>query len=143
MSAASTLGALGSDLAFSVSFGISAELLQAARQAGTSEGELTSIVLLCSVLLSALPSSLATILGRKSANTEAKSPSRLFEFAWVVLTLVQRILISVSVQLLASGVQSRSSLRGVRILSLVSVALFFLFLESSALVGRQGAKHPD
>ena len=58
MSAATgALGSLGSDLAFSVSFGIASELLKAASDADLSEEELIGIVLAVSVVLSAVPSS--------------------------------------------------------------------------------------
>ena len=185
MATTGALGSLGSDLAFSVSFGIANELLDAAKEAHLSEDELIGIVLALSVILSAVPSTfiamreewrkyLAGSKPAQSSGTEASggssgngssapkvlphgmekdgpvedeerfadggnrspaSSSGLLAFANLLLTMAQRISLSICVQLVASNVRSRQPLRSVRVVSLLAVAIFFLFLESTSSVG--------
>ena len=154
MSAATgALGSLGSDLAFSVSFGIASELLKAASDADLSEEELIGIVLAVSVVLSAVPSSvlhcrneLAKILRTVKVDVGNNKPmsdgvgvsrtSGVLEFFSLLVGMAQRISISICVQLLSSNVRSRQPLRSVRVVSLLAVAIFFLFLESTSSVGQ-------
>ena len=159
MATAGALGSLGSDLAFSVSFGIANELLDAAHEAHLSEDELIGIVLAMSVLLSAVPSTLKatyrewqkyragrasvssnTALGREGGgendgNAKPLPPSGLVEFVTLLFRMAQRISLSICVQLVASNVRSRQPLRSVRVVSLLAVSIFFLFLESTSSVG--------
>ena len=65
----------------------------------------------------------------------AKEPSGILEFITLLVRMAQRISISICVQLLASNVRSRQPLRSVRVVSLLGVAIFFLFLESTSSVG--------
>ncbi len=149
MSTAVALSSLGSDLAFSVSFGIANELLDAAHEAHLSEEELIGIVLALSVVLSAMPSSFRAVQrelamrrttekapNAKSDPGQGTKESGLLEFVSLLVKMAQRISISICVQLLASNVRSRQHLRSVRIVSLLSVSIFFLFLESTSSVGR-------
>jgi len=159
MATAGALGSLGSDLAFSVSFGIANELLDAAHESHLSEDELIGIVLALSVLLSAVPSTFSAIrrewlkyrAGRVKVDPSAPSasdgnganegkanplpPSGLMEFVTLLLRMAQRISLSICVQLVASNVRSRQPLRSVRVVSLLAVSIFFLFLESTSSVG--------
>lgn len=154
MSTAGAIGSLGSDLAFSVSYSIASELLTAAQEAHLSEEELIAIVLSLSVVLAALPESIKVVqrelanmrrtkTGPEDAAVDAKeSDSRLkkrksgvLEFVGLLLRMAQRISISICVQLLASNVRSRQPLRSVRIVSLLGVSIFFLFLESTSSFG--------
>tara|TARA_B110001452_G_scaffold264652_1_gene267992 strand:- start:777 stop:1268 length:492 start_codon:yes stop_codon:yes gene_type:complete len=159
MATTGALGSLGSDLAFSVSFGIANELLDAAHEAHLSEDELIGIVLALSVLLSAVPSTFTAIrrewlkyrAGRAKVDPNAPSesdgnganegkanplpPSGLMEFVTLLLRMAQRISLSICVQLVASNVRSRQPLRSVRVVSLLAVSIFFLFLESTSSVG--------
>jgi len=148
MSTAGALGSLGSDLAFSVSFGIATELLDAANESHLSEEELIAIVLALSVVLAAMPSSFRAVRRElaKVRNTEkgtggtseddTQTPSGLLEFATLLVRMAQRISISICVQLLSANVRSRQPLRAVRIVSLLAVSIFFLFLESTSGVGQ-------
>ena len=61
-------------------------------------------------------------------------------FLAVFVSIAQRISISLVLQLLAANVRTHQPLRSVRILTLLSVAVFFLFLESTATVGRVTAR---
>ncbi|MBE34553.1 MAG: hypothetical protein CMI16_03175 [Opitutaceae bacterium] len=141
--AANALGALGSDLAFSVSFGIARELLDAANDAGISEDELVAVVIALSVVFAALPKSVKMLrgelkerklLGFSKSNSE-ESASGLSAFFALLVDIAKRISVSISVQLLASNVRQRQTLRAVRIVSLLSISVFFLFLEATSSVG--------
>ena len=144
------LGALGSDLAFSVSFGIANELLAAATEAGVSEDELVAVVLAISVVLAALPRSvkIATrelhereLFGLKKPDPEhVPDPGGLAAFTGLLVDIAKRISVSISVQLLAANVRAKQPLRAVRIVSLLSVAVFFLFLEATSSVGNATRK---
>jgi hypothetical protein len=140
--AATALGSLGSDLAFSVSFGIGQELLSAAREAQMSEDELVASVLILSIVFTALPRTfrVATgelrklgVLDRKPRPTDAESG--LLQFVSLLVDIAKRIAISLTVQLLAANVRAKQPNRVVRIVSLLSVAVFFLFLEASSSIG--------
>ena len=149
MSSAGALTAVGSDLAFSVSFAIAQELLNAATEAHLSEEELISVVLALSIILSAIPPSIKGVrleLERR-ASRDAKrqdeslkksetSQSGLLEFLLLLVGMAQRISVSICVQLLASNVRTRQPLRSVRIVTLLAVAIFFLFLDSTSSVGQ-------
>lgn len=141
----SALGNLGSDLAFSVSFGIGRELLDAANDAQLSEAELIASVLILSIVMTAFPKVLSSATKElrlrgcfgmapkphKMSSTE----SGLLAFGALLIDIARRIAISLSVQLLAANVRVRQPDRAVRIVSLLSVAVFFLFLEASSSIG--------
>lgn len=141
----SALGNLGSDLAFSVSFGIGRELLDAANDAQLSEAELIASVLILSIVMTALPKVLST--GTRElrmrgcfglspkAHKMSSTESGLLAFGALLIDIARRIAISLSVQLLAANVRVRQPDRAVRIVSLLSVAVFFLFLEASSSIG--------
>ena len=153
MSTAGALGSLSSDLAFSVSFGIATELLDAANEAHLSEEELIATVLGLSVVLAAMPSLFAAMkreLARarvtdkasvnSSSETTQAAVSGILEFSLLLVSMAQRIALSICVQLLSSNVRSRQPLRSVRVVSLLSVSIFFLFLESTSAIGRQAVR---
>jgi hypothetical protein len=135
------LGSLGSDLAFSVSFGIANELVAAASEANLSEDELIGMVLVVTVLLAALPSSFTGI--RKEwhkaygGQRKAVPDSGILEFMKLLLNMAHRISLSICVQLVSSNVRSKQPLRSVRVVSLLAVSIFFLFLESTSSVGNK------
>ena len=139
----SALGNLGSDLAFSVSFGIGRELLDAAREAQLSEDELIASVLILSIVFTAMPRTFRLTtrelrargwLGKQVSSPTA-AESGLVSFAALLVDIARRIAISLSVQLLAANVRAKQPNRAVRIVSLLSVAVFFLFLEASSSIG--------
>lgn len=145
-----TLSSLGADLTFSVSWSVARELLDGASESQLGEDELIGIVLGVSVVLTALPKVLMSLSAelprfwRWATNTPPPSDvatlptegSGLIAFIGVFVSIAQRISVSLVVQLLAANVRSQQPLRSVRILTLLSVAVFFLFLESTATVGR-------
>ena len=146
---AGALGSLGNDLAFSVSYNIANELLVAAEEAHLSEEELIGIVLGLVVVLASVPSGIRAVWTelkqcRARVNPDDTDPvpktggrplSGVSEFATLLVDIARRISVSICVQLLASNVRSRQPLRAVRVVSLLAVAIFFLFLESSSSVG--------
>ena len=151
-----TLSSLGADLTFSVSWSVARELLDGASDSQLGEDELIGIVLGLSVVLTALPTVIGAVVSEaprlwrwalsiKPAPPSAppKGPtegSGLLAFLAVFVSIAQRISISLVVQLLAANVRTHQPLRSVRILTLLSVAVFFLFLESTATVGRVTAR---
>tara|TARA_Y100000768_G_scaffold330515_1_gene269263 strand:- start:11835 stop:12299 length:465 start_codon:yes stop_codon:yes gene_type:complete len=150
---ATTLGALGSDLAFSVSFGIARELLDAAKESGISEDELVAVVFALSVAFSAFPRAFSrlfrelkehTKFGRalftKSDPKHTPAPSGLGAFMKLLVDIAQKISVSISVQLLAANVRTLQPLRAVRIVSLLTVAIFFLFLEATSSIGTSAVR---
>lgn len=145
MATSEALGALGSDLAFSVSFGIARELLDAARDSQIGDEELIGIVLALSIVLGALPNSLAIAyselakynwLGKNARLLPSKS-SGFLAFVNLLVDIARRISISITVQLLAANVRAKQPQRSVRIVSLLSVAVFFLFLEATSSLGKR------
>tara|TARA_Y100000817_G_scaffold275327_1_gene236168 strand:- start:55 stop:507 length:453 start_codon:yes stop_codon:yes gene_type:complete len=140
------LGALGSDLAFSVSFGIARELLDGAREAQISDEELIAVLLGLSVVFAALPDSFASAykevakrrwLGVKLPTTGSEATSGLLAFVNLLVDIARRISVSICVQLLAANTRARQPQRAIRILSLLAVAIFFLFLERTSSLGQR------
>jgi hypothetical protein len=171
---AGALNALGSDLAFSVSFSIAAELKTAADEAQMQDDELIALVLLISIILSAVPRALTIaggavsrwmdklwasgVVGAKARRAATGSGDAggdvedeglpkmtpaisqepggrdIIGFLKLVVEIGQRIAMSLTIQLVAASVSTRQPLRIVRILTLFSVAIFFLFLQSGAAV---------
>lgn len=200
MSSAEMLNALGSDLAFSVSFTIAAELRDSAIDAQMRDDELILVVLLISIVLGALPASIANAKDafmhcvskwtpppapppapaparppvrpdpcqcccqccvqrckQDSANESTGVSTRtcppppepirsddplevaidgktILGFLQLLVDIGRRISMSLAIQLVSASVTTRQPLRGVRVLTLFSVAVFFLFLQSGAAV---------
>jgi hypothetical protein len=144
MSATGALNTLGSDLAFSVSFNIASQLLDAANELFLSEEELVAIVLAVSVILGAIPSSFRALrreligmfkvkpVGEVAQGEAGANVGGIMDFASLLISMAQRISISICVQLLSSNVTTRQPLRSVRIVSLLAISVFFLFLESTS-----------
>lgn len=144
------LSALGGDLTLSIAWAIAHELLDAAKDAELGEAELIGIVLSTSIVLSAMPTMLWmarsewsaawSVWHGTAAPKEAKSSdtpiSGLIAFMGVFVRVAQRISMSICVQLIAANVHVQQPLRAVRVFTLMGVAIFFVFLESTATLGR-------
>ncbi len=134
------LGALASDLAFSVSFGIGRELLDAAQDSNMTEDELVAAVLVLTVVLSALPKTVSNGLdelrerGWIGKPNPGEVPRGFTQFVRLLVDIARRICVSLAVQLLSANVRTRQTDRAVRIVSLISVAIFFLFLEATSSI---------
>lgn len=148
--ASDALSALGGDLTLSISFAVARELLDAAKEAQVGEAELIGVVLTVSIVLSALPNALwlartevsaawAVSRGRKprfAPDPTAADRSGLLAFLALFVKVSQRITMSICVQLIAANVHVTQPLRTVRVFTLMGVAVFFVFLESTATLGR-------
>lgn len=145
------LGSLGADVSFAVAYSIASELLEAAHEAAVSEDELVAVVLALSIVLGSLPRGAKALLqearerrwlGLSPPDVQADggeqvapaAPSGLAHFAVLLLSIAQRISTSTAIQLLARGVSSHQPYRAARVVSLLSVSLFFLFLDASSSV---------
>ena len=136
-----TLGALASDLAFSVSFGIGRELLGASEDSNVSDEELVAAVLVVTVVTTALPATLSHGISElKERKVLPKVvdevPKGLTQFVSLLVDIARRIAVSLAVQLLSQNTRGRQTDRGSRVVNLVSVAIFFLFLEATAGIAR-------
>lgn len=152
--ATDALSALGGDLTLSISWAVANELLDAAREAELGEAELIGIVLATSIVLSALPNVLWLARtevaaawdvwhGRKPMirpDPKATNVSGLLAFLALFVKVAQRITMSICVQLIAANVRVQQPLRTVRVFTLMGVAVFFVFLESTATLGRVQAR---
>ena len=97
-----------------------------------SEDELVTVVLVLSIVLAAVPRTVKVAsrelrrrgwLGKPTPKTV--EGSGLASFAALLVDIARRIAISISVQLLAANVRAKQPNRAVRIVSLLSVAVFF------------------
>lgn len=147
------LSALGGDLTFAISFAVANELLASAKDAQLGDAELIGVILLSSIFFSALPKALLLaraealrIVARWKGGKPPKytdvevSNAGILAFIGIFLRIAQRISLSVCVQLLTASVQATQPLRAVRVLTLLGTAVFFLFLESTATIGRVEGK---
>ena len=134
-----TLSSIGSDLSVSVSFNIANELLLAANDEQLSEDELIGLVLGFTVVFAAVQARLALMLAKRRERAEAgskeelrelKDPHSMLDFAYLLVSIAQRIGVAISVQLLAQSVRTQQPSRLVRVVSLVGLATFFVFVES-------------
>jgi hypothetical protein len=154
MSFSTTLTSLGGDLTLSISWAVANELLAAAKDAELSESELIGAVLCLSIVLSGLPG-LLSILLNESASTlrlvvagatpaiadppNAQPPTTkrgVLAFFELFVRVAQRISVSICVQLIATSVHAQQPIRSVRVITLLGVAVFFVFLESTSSLGR-------
>ena len=161
---ADSLSALGGDLTLSIAWAVANELLSAAKSAEIGEAELIGMVLATSIVLSSLPQLLSLlraelVLGWKVLRgsngpkgfdlvdgqpREAPAPtsvasvpvSNILSFLTLFVRVAQRISMSVCVQLIADNVKVHQPLRAVRVITLMGVAVFFVFVESTGSVGR-------
>jgi hypothetical protein len=149
------LSSLGSDLSFSISFLAASELVEAAKEGQLADAELVAVMLFVVVVVSvlkgvvsrqvadALKRRTVKINGEIAADVEEserellvqtalrEQSKSLLEFVLLLLLVVQRIVLSLTVQVVAVSVRSTSASRAVRVISLLSLVLFFLFLDSS------------
>jgi hypothetical protein len=130
---ASAIESLAPDLTFAVAFAVSGELLAWAEEASVSADEVVAVLLVLSVVLGSLKPLSDKLLGKPD------SPRGLRGFAETCLAIANRISGSTLVQLLAASVRSASPLRSVRVVSLLSIATFFLFLGGVSGLDRRPA----
>jgi hypothetical protein len=71
-------------------------------------------------------------LAKERAEQRLMSEKSLLDFALLFASIATRIAFAVTVQLLAASARARQASRAARILSLMGLAVFFVFVESSA-----------
>lgn len=153
MSTTGMLTTLGNDVPLTIAFRIGDELLLVARDAGLDPTELIGVVLLLSIVLSELiegvllaRAEIAHIWKRRPSQPPVKgtggvvdsvtpsvSSSSIFAFAAHFVELAQRLSLAVCVQLIAGSVQLEQPVPSVRIVSLLGVAVFFIFVQKAAV----------
>jgi len=145
-SAAITSGALsnlGADLSVSISFSVANEFIGAARDSQMGDDELVA-VLVTTVVVVTSAKRLVDRLSKWIASGAAKKADDgtlaphdeeqrgLLEFISLMLSIAQRIALSISVQVLAYSVKVNQPSRIVRVTTLLGVVVFFVFFESAA-----------
>ena len=145
------LDKVGADLSFSVSYTIASELRDSAISAGVPQDELIALVFLLYLLLMYLPGTLSELWmsagklrgdGYDVADEQEEKQQKqevkqdvyrsVWDFAKEMHSMAQRITLSLAVQLVARSVTMREPQWRVRVLTLMSVAIFFLYIEASA-----------
>lgn len=148
-------------ISVSVSFAVASEINDAALEAGMRRDELVAVVLLTYVVLgmalfatksafkwistkledgnessvhppkAAVNAALATLSAAKNPHAHT-----IFEFVGLITELAQHILLSLAVQLITDYVSTNETSRTARVITLVSVSVFFMFFQwSSELMG--------
>jgi len=145
--------ALGSDLTVSISFSVALEFVGAAREQQLADDELTAILVAIVIALTSLKSftdaQIARALAREREIVKRSKGDGddvvvisdgnrgVLEFASLLLSILQRIGLSVAVVALSKSVRAAQVSRWSRILTLLGVVSFFIFLESAAMSRRR------
>ena len=66
----------------------------------------------------------------KAAEEKFESERTILDFSLLFVNIATRISLSVTVQLLAAAARSRQSVRAARVLTLISLSVFFVYLEA-------------
>ena len=154
----SALSSLGSDLSVSVSFTIARELLEGAQEASISEDELVGIVLSVSIIFTAIENLIGSRLRNNLEKAVAKaekmqrqknvsesevvsaakeekkkllSQKSGLDFLQNLVSIARQVSFAIAIQLLAASARAKEPSRTVRILSLISLVIFFLFVSSN------------
>ena len=132
MEATSALTSLGADLSVSISFVVANELVAAAREAQVGDDELVAILVALVVVLSSAQRAVAHLNRIAFAGDATTGHSRgMLDFVLLLLSIAQRIGLSIAVQLLALSVRATAPSRLARVLTLLSAVVFFVFFESA------------
>ena len=151
------LSGIGSDLSVSISFSVANEFIAAARDSQMGDDELVAVLIVIVVAVTSVKGfvdkqasearAAAQRRIRASSKTDAisaaftaadaaiaaSSESRgLLEFISLMLSIAQRIVLSISVQVLAYSVKANQPSRVVRVTTLLGVVVFFVFFENAA-----------
>lgn len=146
------LTALGSDLAFSVSFAIARELRDQAVESNISQVELVAVVIILTIALDRVPGAVealvagvrrlwrrfrskssSTALATSKSSSGASTTQRIADFLRLFVDISRRIATSLLIQLVANAIVSREPLRASRVVSLLTITIFFVFLQSGAM----------
>lgn len=141
--ASDALSHLGADLSVSISFTVAGEFLSAAREAQIGDDELVAILVTVVVAVTTLRRAVDRLskwitsgVNKRASESESvvdvDNSRGILEFILLMLSIVQRIALSVSVQVLAVSVRANQPSRLVRVTTLLGVVVFFVFFESAA-----------
>ena len=142
------LTSLGGDLTLSVSFAVAKELNDAATDSELGDTEFIAVLVVLTSILAALPSLVYLghvqtrrvwryLLGRPAVPTDTTPhPNSLTGFTALLFNISHSVLLGTTSQVVASKVQKKVPIRGVRIVTLLSIAVFFLFLQSTSSIAR-------
>ena len=131
--ASSALSNLGADLSVSVSFVVANEFLAAANEAQMGDEELVALLITVVVVVTSakrLVDRSSKMLTERSSGEEQSRG--LLEFISLLLSITQRISLSISVQVLAVSMKANQPSRLIRVITLLGVVVFFVFFESAA-----------
>jgi hypothetical protein len=152
------LSSLGSDLTFSVSFAIARELRDQAVESDISQVELIAVMTLLTIALGRAPEGLQALIrwagqfwrwvrrgfqkkhhavdeqNDSDSEVGAYSTQNLLMFVSLFIDIARRISASLLVQLVANAITMREPLRASRIVSLLTITIFFVFLQSGAMI---------
>lgn len=143
----SALSNLGADLSVSISFSVANEFIGAAREAQMGDDELVAVLVTVVVVVTSIKRLvdkasrwIASNAGKKDDGDAADDDTAaseeqqrgLLEFISLMLSIAQRITLSISVQVLAYSVKTNQPSRLVRVTTLLGVVVFFVFFESAA-----------
>lgn len=133
------LSNLGADLSVSISFSVANELIDAARDSQMGDDELVAVLVTLVVgvtsakrLVDRLSKAIASTARKSDDDAHEEEQRGLLEFVSLMLSIAQRIALSISVQVLAYSVKVNQPSRIVRITTLLGVVVFFVFFESAA-----------
>lgn len=135
------LSNLGADLSVSISFSVANEFIGAARDSQMGDDELVAVLVTIVVVVTSakrLVDRLSNwIASSKKVDDGAlvqheEKQRGLIEFISLMLSIAQRIALSISVQVLAYSVKVNQPSRIVRVTTLLGVVVFFVFFESAA-----------
>ena len=129
---ARTLSDVASSAIFLVSLNVGNELVEATREAGWTATELVVILLTISTLLLGLPAVIGAVLLPHGEKPHARS---LPAFLGELTAVAQRVAAASLVQAVTVLVRAEQPLRSLRVITLLSIAVFFVFLESTATSG--------
>lgn len=138
-SAGGAIDYIASDLSFTISYSIARELLDMAHEADMTDDALVALIIVVGIVLNTVPRTftmaqrMLTSRTRKQIAGDFKKKSVL-TFLVRFLKIAERIVLSITIQLIAGSARSEQPVRAQRVLTLTSVSLFFLFLEGTSNV---------
>ena len=138
--ASNALSSLASDTTPILAMLVSSELLEAAESAQLGEAELAACVLLVSILLGGLPRALYNLEHQFIKSRPGTPPLGIIGFIANITNLFTRTALAVLVNLVARLVTSTVPSRAVRVLTLLTTAMLFLYLQSGMRIGGVGKR---
>jgi hypothetical protein len=129
---AAAIGSMGADLSVSVSFVVANELVAAANENGFGDDEVVAMLVASVVVLSSVQKGLQKLNVWLKSDDAVEASRGVIDFGLLLLSIAQRIGLSVCVQLLALSVRATAPSRLARVLTLLSAVTFFLFFDAAS-----------